>query len=498
MKKAGMIIDKEYKIGQVDKRIYGSFIEHMGRAVYEGIYEPDHPQADESGFRKDVQSLIKELQVPLIRYPGGNFLSGYNWEDGVGPVKDRPRRLDLAWKTTETNEVGTNEFLSWAKKVNTEVNMAVNLGTRGMDAARNLVEYCNHPSGSYWSDLRRSHGYEAPYGIKTWCLGNEMDGPWQIGHKTAEEYGRLAAETAKVMKWVDPSIELVACGSSNSSMPTFIDWEAKVLEHTYDHVDYISLHTYYGNRDNNLPNYLARSMDLDHFIKSVAATCDYMKAKKRSKKTIHLSLDEWNVWYHSNEADKKVEPWMEAPPILEDIYNFEDALLIGSLLITILQHADRVKIACLAQLVNVIAPIMTEKGGEAWRQPIFYPYMHASVYGRGESLKPIISSPKYDCADFTDVPYVDAAAVYHDEDQTLTVFAVNKSEEPMETDMSLRGFESYRIIEHIVLEHEDIKATNQKNRKNVVPHANGTSSKSEGELKAHLTPLSWNVIRLQK
>lgn len=212
MKKARMIVDKEYKIGEVDKRIYGSFIEHMGRAVYEGIYEPDHPEADEDGFRKDVQSLIKELQVPIIRYPGGNFLSGYNWEDGVGPVENRPRRLDLAWQTTETNEVGTNEFLSWAKKVNTEVNMAVNLGTRGIDAARNLVEYCNHPKGSYWSDLRRSHGYEQPYGIKTWCLGNEMDGPWQIGHKTADEYGRLAAETAKVMKWVDPSIELVACG----------------------------------------------------------------------------------------------------------------------------------------------------------------------------------------------------------------------------------------------------------------------------------------------
>lgn len=498
MKKARMIVDKEYKIGEVDKRIYGSFIEHMGRAVYEGIYEPDHPEADEDGFRKDVQSLIKELQVPIIRYPGGNFLSGYNWEDGVGPVENRPRRLDLAWQTTETNEVGTNEFLSWAKKVNTEVNMAVNLGTRGIDAARNLVEYCNHPKGSYWSDLRRSHGYEQPYGIKTWCLGNEMDGPWQIGHKTADEYGRLAAETAKVMKWVDPSIELVACGSSNSGMPTFIDWEAKVLEHTYEHVDYISLRTYYGNRDNNLPNYLARSMDLDHFIKSVAATCDYVKAKTRSKKTINLSLDEWNVWYHSNEADKKVEPWITARPILEDIYNFEDALLVGSLLITMLQHADRVKIACLAQLVNVIAPIMTEKGGEAWRQPIFYPYMHASVYGRGESLKPLISSPKYDCSDFTDVPYVDAAVVYSEEEETLTIFAVNKAEDQMETEISLRGFESYQIAEHIVLEHQDIKATNQHNRKNVVPHSNGSSSVSENGLTAHFTPLSWNVIRLKK
>ncbi|MDR7909601.1 arabinosylfuranosidase ArfA [Bacillus velezensis] len=496
MKKAGITADKEYIIGEVDKRMYGSFIEHMGRAVYEGIYEPGHPKADKDGFRTDVQELIKELQVPFIRYPGGNFLSGYNWEDGVGPVKDRPRRLDLAWQTTETNEVGTNEFLTWAKKVNAEVNMAVNLGTRGIDAARNLVEYCNHPEGSYWSDLRKSHGYEKPYGIKTWCLGNEMDGPWQIGHKTAHEYGRLAAETAKVMKWTDPTIELVACGSSNSGMPSFIEWEAEVLEHTYEHVDYISLHTYYGNHENDLENYLAKSMDLDHFIKSVTAVCDYMKAKKRSKKTIHLSLDEWNVWYHSNEADKKVGPWITARPILEDIYNFEDALLIGSLLITMLQHADRLKIACLAQLVNVIAPIMTEKGGEAWRQPIFYPYMHASVYGRGTSMKLLVTSPKYDSADFTDVPYVDAAAVYYEEDEALTIFAVNKSKELMETEIKLRGFEDYRIIEHIVLEHQDMKATNQKNRKEVIPHSNGTSSANAEGITAHFTPLSWNVIRL--
>ena len=497
--KAKMTIDKEYKVAEVDKRIYGSFIEHLGRAVYEGIYEPDHPEADESGFRKDVIKLVRELKVPFIRYPGGNFVSGYNWEDGVGPVEQRPTRLDLAWATTEPNLIGTNEFMDWAKLVGAEVNMAVNLGTRGIDAARNLVEYCNHPSGSYYSDLRKSHGYKEPHKIKTWCLGNEMDGPWQIGHKTAAEYGRLAAEAAKVMKWTDPSIELVACGSSGSGMPTFIDWETTVLDHTYEHVEYISLHSYYGNRDNDLPNYLARSLDMDHFIKTVISVCDYMKAKKKSKKTIHLSYDEWNVWYHSNEKDKEAERWAKAPHLLEDIYNFEDALLVGCMLITMLKHADRVKIACLAQLVNVIAPIMTDKGGEAWRQTIFYPFMHASVYGRGTVLQTAVSSPKYDAKDFTDVPYLESVSVFNEEAEELTVFAVNRATDAgLEMEADMRSFEGYSVSEHIVLEHEDHKATNEKDRNNVVPHSGGDAKVCDGRLTAHLPKLSWNVIRMKK
>jgi alpha-N-arabinofuranosidase len=497
--KARMTIDKEFKIAEVDERIYGSFIEHLGRAVYEGIYEPNHPTADGLGFRQDVVDMVKELQVPLVRYPGGNFVSGYNWEDGVGPVEQRPKRLDLAWKTTEPNYVGTNEFAAWAKKVGAEVNMAVNLGTRGIDAARNLVEYCNHPSGSYWSDLRISHGYKEPHNFKTWCLGNEMDGPWQIGHKTAEEYGRIAAESAKAMKWVDSSIELVACGSSNRGMPTFPQWESTVLDHTFDHVDYISLHTYYGNRDNDTANFLARSLDMDEFIRTVTATCDYIKAKKRSKKTMYLSFDEWNVWFHSNEADKKLEPWSEAPPLLEDIYTHEDALLVGSMLISMLKHSDRVKIACLAQLVNVIAPIMTTKGGDAWRQTIFYPYMHTSVYGRGVALNPVISSPKYDSKDFTDVPYLDSIAVFDEQTETLTVFAVNRSQEDsMLLECDVRGFEGYGVIEHIVLENDDAKATNKNNKNNVLPHSNGNAEVREGQLTTNLSKLSWNVIRLAK
>lgn len=499
-KKAKVILDRDYRIGKVDNRIYGSFIEHLGRAIYGGIYEPGHPNSDEKGFRKDVLELVRELNVPIIRYPGGNFVSGYNWEDGVGPVEKRPRRLELAWRTIETNEIGTNEFVEWTKRAGSEVMMAVNLGTRGADAARNLVEYCNHPGGSYWSDLRKSHGYSEPHNIKVWCLGNEMDGPWQICHKTAEEYGRVACETAKVMKWVDPTIELVACGSSNKNMPTFAEWEATVLEHTYNHVDYISLHHYYANPNKDTASYLAASVGMDAFIKSVIATCDYIMAKKRSKKKINLSFDEWNVWFHSHESDRKIEPWSIAPPQLEDIYNFEDALMVGCLLITLLRNADRVKMACMAQLVNVIAPIMTSNGGGAWRQTIFYPYLHASLYGRGEVLNPIIKSESYDCKEYTDVPYLEATAVINEGKDELTIFAVNRStEEALSLECDIRNFEGYRLVEHIVMENDDLYAVNTENNPyNVIPHNKGNGEVKNGYINAQLSKLSWNVIRLKK
>jgi alpha-N-arabinofuranosidase len=497
VKKARMVVDKAYKIAVVDERIYGSFIEHLGRAVYGGIYEPGHPEADEFGFRRDVIELVKELRVPIIRYPGGNMVSGYNWEDGVGPLEQRPRRLELAWRTIETNEVGSNEFAEWGRRVGAQVMMAVNLGTRGIDAARNLVEYCNHPGGSFYSDLRISHGWKEPHRIKTWCLGNEMDGPWQIGQKTMDEYGRMAQETAKAMRLVDDTIELVACGSSHSGMPTFPQWEATTLDHTYDTVDYISLHQYFGNRSKDSANYLASSLEMDRFIHTVISVCDYIKAKKRSKKTMYLSFDEWNVWYHSNEADTKIEPWSIAPPQLEDVYNFEDALLVGTLLISFLKRSDRVKMACMAQLVNVIAPIMTENGGGAWRQTIYYPYMHASIYGRGVAINPVISSDKYDSTDFTDVPFLEAAAVYDEENDRLTIFAVNRSlTDPLDLVCDVRSFEGYRIIEHIVLEHDDLKAVNLAGAELVKPHSAGNAKVSGGILESRLSRQSWNVIRL--
>ena len=498
--KARLKLNADYTIGQVDKRLFGSFIEHLGRAVYGGIYEPCHPEADDMGFRKDVLRLVKELGVPVVRYPGGNFVSGYCWEDGTGDKTKRPHRPDLAWAAIETNEVGIDEFQEWAKRADTEVMMAVNLGTRGPEEARSLVEYCNFPGGTYYSDMRRTNGFEQPFGIKLWCLGNEMDGPWQMGHKDAREYGTVAREAGKLMKWMDPSIELVACGSSYLGMPTFGRWEMTVLDEAYDQIDYLSLHTYYGNRDGDSATFLGRSVQMDQFIRDVIAICDAMKAVKRSGKTIHLSFDEWNVWYHSNEADNKLEKWTKAPHQLEDIYNFEDALLVGCMLITLLKHADRVKIACLAQLVNVIAPIMTENGGSAYAQTIFYPFAHASRYGRGVVLDGIVESPTYSTTEIRDIPYVESVAVVNEENGELTVFAVNRSmEEDAQLDISLSGLEGYTFCEHIVLENDDLKAENTfANPNNVVPHSGGSTAMHEDGFVSTLPHQSWNVIRFRK
>lgn len=495
---ASMTVDKDFVISEVDKRIFGSFIEHLGRAVYGGIYEPGHPTADANGFRGDALEAIRRLQVPIIRYPGGNFVSGYNWEDGVGPKAERKSKLELAWWTTETNQMGTNEFADWAKLAGSEVMMAVNLGTRGPDEARNLVEYCNHPSGSYYSDLRIAHGYKEPHRFKTWCLGNEMDGPWQIGAKTAVEYGRIANETAKVMKWVDPSIELVACGSSNRGMPTFAEWEATVLDLTYDQVDYLSLHTYYNNNKDETENFLAKSLDMDQFIDSVASICDYVQAKKRSKKKIYLSMDEWNVWKTIG-TSRASERWQVAPPEFEDMYNMEDALMVGCLLISLLKHADRVKVACLAQLINTIAPITTVTGGGLWLQTTYYPYLHASLYGRGTVLHPIIRSPKYDSKDFTDVPYLEAIAVYNEEQSQVTVFAVNRHlTEELDLQVDLRSFGEVKVLEHLVLEHEDLKAVNTLEQpQQVLPHNQGNARADGSRVEARLGKASWNVIRLE-
>ena len=500
MKKASLPLSKSFQIGEVDKRIYGSFIEHLGRAVYGGIYEPGHPTADADGLRQDVIDEVRKLNVPIVRYPGGNFVSGYRWEDGVGPVEERPKRLELAWGVTEPNTFGTNEFLKWFKKANTECMMAVNLGLRGAEEARALVEYCNHPGGSYYSDLRRKHGVENPHNIKLWCLGNEMDGDWQIGHKTAYEYGRAAAEAAKVMRWVDPSIELVLCGSSNSHTKTFGDWEAQTLDLAYDKVDYVSLHQYYDNKTDDTASFLAKSMEMDDFIHTVVSVCDYVKGKKHSKHEVNLSFDEWNVWYHSCDADKKIERWCQAPHQLEDIYNFEDALLVGLMLITLLRHADRVKVACLAQLVNVIAPIMTETGGGVFEQTIFYPFMHMSNYGRGTALVSQICCDKHDTKEFTDVPDLDGVAILSEDETELTVFAVNRDfEEAYALTLDLPDMESFVPFEHIEMAGFGLKEENSIVSAPVKPSKAANLPEKDGRtVTAKLRPLSWNVIRLKK
>ncbi|MBQ3503656.1 MAG: alpha-N-arabinofuranosidase [Oscillospiraceae bacterium] len=499
MKQAALHIHRHFQVSKIDKRIYGSFIEHLGRAVYEGIYQPDSPFADEQGFRKDTLELVRELGVPVVRYPGGNFVSGYRWEDGVGPKDQRPQRLDLAWHVVETNQFGLNEFADWNKKAGSEVMMAVNLGTRGVQEAMDILEYCNMDQGTHFSELRKQHGWEKPHGIKLWCLGNEMDGPWQIGHKTADEYGRLANETAKVMKWMDPSIELVLCGSSSAGMPTYAQWEATVLEHCYENVDYLSLHSYYADHEHDPETFLASNREMDQFISQVVSICDYIKAKKHSSKTMYLSFDEWNVWYHSAQQDTQIPWWVKAPHQLEDVYDFQDALLVGSLLITLLRHADRVKIACLAQLVNVIAPIMTSDTS-CWRQTTFYPFSLTSRYGRGTVLQTQVECSTYENKRHGTVPYVDSVCIYNEDADELVIFAVSKDlQEDTRLTVDFSSFGDYRILEHVVIHDEDLYAVNtEENPNRIVPTPDGDSHIENRTLTAVLKHKSWNMIRLGK
>ncbi|WP_199517181.1 arabinosylfuranosidase ArfA [Nucisporomicrobium flavum] len=489
---ASLTVDPAYRIGEVDPRLYGSFVEHMGRCVYTGIYEPGHPHADERGFRTDTTALVRELGVPIVRYPGGNFVSGYRWEDGIGPVSERPTRLDLAWRSLETNQVGVNEFVAWARTADVEPLMAVNLGTRGIDAARSLVEYCNLPGGTYWSDLRGGE----PYGIKTWCLGNEMDGPWQIGHKTAHEYARLALETAKAMRQVDPSIELVACGSSGRQMPTFGSWEATVLAEAYDAVDYVSAHAYYEQHGDDRDSFLASATDMDAFIEELVATADHVRAVGRHKKRINVSFDEWNVWYLSRfEGETNLEV-RERPRLIEDVYSVTDAVVVGNLLISLLRHADRVRIGCLAQLVNVIAPIMTEPGGAAWRQASFHPFALTSAHGRGTVLQLALESPVHETARHGEVPLLDAAAV-RSGDQVV-IFAVNRSQTtPMSVDVDVRSLPSLSAATHTALFDDDPDAVNTAAEPDrVKPRTLDDPKLDGGRLQAVLPPLSWNMLRL--
>lgn len=437
--------------------------------------------------------------MPIVRYPGGNFVSQYRWEDGIGLQKQRPTRLDLAWRTIETNQFGLHEFMKWAAKVGTQANMAVNLGTRGIMTAANLVEYCNFPGGTYWSDLRRQNGQEKPFGIKTWCLENEMDGPWEIGQKTAYEYGHLANETAKAMRRVDPSLELVACGSSSMDNPTFGDWERTVLDQCYDNIDLLSLHRYYGfygdDDPNELDNYLGKNVDLDEFIKGVIAICDAVKAQKRSKKRINLSFDEWNVWYHSNQQDDETAPWQKAPHLLEDIYNFEDALLVGSLLITLLKNSDRVKMASLAQLVNVIAPIMTNDNG-VWYQSIFYPFMQVLNLGKGVALTPHVAVDSYQSREFAVVPYLDSIATYDQDNHQLVIFAENKHQnDELELDLTIKDLIIDNIKEATKFCGYAPKQTNEDEAMKL-HRLTDVEIHNHNQLTAHLQPLSWNVICL--
>jgi alpha-L-arabinofuranosidase len=496
---ARIYIDTRRSISALDRNLFGSFLEQLGRAIYEGIYDPGSKLSDSNGFRKDVLQEIKTLGVPIIRYPGGNFVSGYNWLDGVGPRQDRPHVLDKAWNSLNSNQFGTNEYMAWCKAVGTLPLMGLNLGTGTPEQAAALLEYCNVDKGTQWSDLRRKHGYAEPYNVKHWCLGNEMDGPWQIGHMSATEYGMKAQDAARQMRYVDsdPSLKLIACGSSGPLMPTYLEWDREVLEQCYDYVDGLSLHRYLGNDEatgGDSSKYLAMNLTMDRQIAETLAVCDLVRGRKRSSKKLHLSFDEWNVWYRARRGDAVNGHGKEAPHLLEEIYNLEDALLVGGMLNTLMRNADRVKIACLAQLINVIAPIMTNATG-LFRQTIYYPYSWALQYASGRVLNVLVESTTYDAKGLDPVPHIDAVATQEQGKTSLFVFNRDLSK-AREIDVVWEDQPQSRVLVSQVLTGTDLKAVNGFDApERVKPEAFEKPSTSNGHSRFEVPARSYTVIQ---
>jgi alpha-N-arabinofuranosidase len=483
--------DKAFGIGQTDPRLFSSFVEHLGRAVYTGIYEPEHPTADASGFRGDVMGLVRDLGISHVRYPGGNFLSSYDWWDGVGPRGARPTRLDLAWHSIEPNRFGWGEFADWSKAAGTGIMGAVNLGTGTPKQAGELLEYTNFPGGTQVSDLRRAHGHPEPWDVRLWCLGNEMDGDWQVGAMPAREYGAKAREAAKIMRRVDPAVELVACGSSSALQPTFPAWDREVLEEAYHQVDYLSLHRYYEHEGSDA-DFLASFVDMDRFIGAAAATADYVRAVKRSPKRVDLSFDEWNVWYQTRQAP---HPWQEAPALLEDEYTLLDSLVLAGLGMTLVNHADRVKIACLAQLVNVIAPIRTQAGGAAIKQAIYHPFRALSRHGRGLVLRAAVEAPALETK-YGDAPAVHTALVLNEEQRELAVFCLNIASQAARVTLDVAGVGAARLAAHDVLDGPDLRATNTFARPDAVaPRQVACGGGPATAHRVNLPPRSFHTMR---
>ncbi len=511
MSVARVTVDPAFVVGPINRRMFGSFIEHMGRAVYDGIYEPGHPAADDEGFRTDVIDLVKEMGVTAVRYPGGNFVSGYRWRDGVGPREQRPVRLSLAWRATETNEVGLHEFASWVDKVGAELMLATNLGTATVSDTLDLVEYANHPKPTALTDERAANGRPEPFDIRVWYLGNEMDGPWQLGHAAAEDYGWKAAQAARALRQLDPRVELVVSGSSHPTMPTFPEWDRTVLMQTYENVDYISCHGYYQESDGDLASFLASGVRMDKYIAAVLATIDHVKAAVRSEKTVNISFDEWNVWYlgdnlrrfdrqgdrHYRTDEIDGDEWPRAPRLAEDVYSVADAVVVGSLLITLLKHADRVTCASISILVNVIAPITTEPGGPAWRQTTFYPFALTAQHARGEALEVRVEAETYDTAEHGPVPVVDAVATHDAEGGRVAVFLVNRSpSEAVTVTVDLARLGASEVLDCQSLWDDDVYACNtMADPDRVRPRPNITAGLSgDGLLTVELPAVSWTVV----
>jgi alpha-L-arabinofuranosidase len=497
---ARVYVDSRRTIAPIDRNVWGSFLEVLGRAIYEGIYDPGNKLSDANGFRKDVMNEIHQMGVPIIRYPGGNFVSGYNWLNGVGPKESRPRELDKAWNSINSNQFGTDEFMAWCKLVGTEPLMGLNLGTGTAEEAAALVEYCNVEKGTKWSELRRKNGIAAPYNVKRWCLGNEMDGPWQIGHMSAVEYGMKAADAARQMRYVDPSLQLIACGSSGPFMPTYLEWDREVLEHCYDRVDGLSLHRYFENTSESTggssEKFVAMNLTMDRQIAETVAVCDLVRGHKRSPKKLWLSFDEWNVWYRARSGDAVDGHKTEAPHLLEEVYNLEDALLVGGLVNTLMRNADRVKLACLAQLVNVIAPITTNKDG-LFRHTIYYPYSWALQYARGAALNLLVESPTYDVQGLDQVPYLDVAGSLDREAGKVSLFILNRDlAKPHQVELMWEDKSPSSVVSSWLITGDDLKASNSfAAPQRVAPQAFGKLSSGGSRTTFEVPARSYTVIQ---
>lgn len=458
--RATLHLDTQHNVGAIDPRIFGGFLEHLGRAVYEGVYDPDSPLSDEHGFRRDVIEALQCLHMPVMRYPGGNFVSCYDWRDGIGPREGRPTRPDYAWKSIETNQFGTDEFMQWCGQLGTEPMLAVNLGTASTADAVALLEYCNLPAGTSWADRRVQNGHAAPYGVKLWCLGNEMDGEWQAGHVPAEVYAQRAWQAGVMMKGLDPSIETVICGSSNNAMSTYMEWDRVVLEYCWDKVDYISAHRYSGNRSDDSAWFLAEGVEIDRVLAEYAGLLEYVRGLKRSNKRVYLSFDEWNVWYRARAGGAVDGNWTRAPHLLEEHYNLEDALVCAQYLMSFIRRADVVKVACLAQIVNVIAPIMTRTDG-LLLQTIYHPIALIAGRAAGVSLVPAITGPLYRAGARGEVPVLDAAASYDAGAGTASFFLLNRHQsEPLDIAVEVADRPPLRVLDAYTIGGDDVKAAN--------------------------------------
>ncbi len=495
--KARIYLDTHRSISPISPLIFSGFAEHMGRAIYEGIYDPASPLADGRGLRKDVLAALKELNFRSMRYPGGNFLSGYRWEDGIGPKDQRPHRRDLAWQSIETNQFGTDEFMEFAKEIKTEPMMSVNMGTASIQDAANLVEYCNAPAGTKYADMRVANGHRDPYGVKYWCLGNEMDGPWQIGHLEAEDYGKKAREAGKMMRWHDPSVSLVSCGSSNNRMPTYPEWDRVVLEHAWEVVDYHSMHHYANNFDDDTASFLALSADFEEFVDTLSGVLRYVKAKNRSNHDVYLQWDEWNVWYKARLENDVQGQWGQAPHLIEEVYNLEDALVVAQWMNVFLRKSDVVKVACLAQIVNVIAPILTTRDA-LLKQSIYYPFMLFSKLAAGKALDALVTAPTYETKQFGAQSLLDVSASYDEEHNTAAVFIVNRSQTdslPVDLVWQDRAPKAIKSVQQVA--GTDPKAANSFDNPNVIVAKPGDVPQLDGSTATLvLPPLSFTAVEV--